>query len=424
MDISVEKSKSLKGQLTIPADKSISHRAAMFASLTGGSVRINNYSLGADCKSTLEIIKTLGSRVEFLDETTVLIDSSDAYKNGLYRLDCGNSGTSMRLFSGILASRELEATLYGDQSLSKRPMKRVITPLELMGAKIKHSKYCAPLVIKGGELYPIDYKSQLASAQVKSCVLLAGLNTIGLTKFSEPYKSRDHTERLLEYMGADIMVEGLTCKIQKSRLIPRELSVCGDISSAAFFLVAATIVPDSDIILKNVGLNSTRTGIIDVMQKMGARLEILESKSVCNELVGDIRVQYSELVGVEIGGEIIPRLIDELPVIAVLASRAVGSTIVKDAADLRNKESDRIKCLVSELRKIGVCISETPDGFIIEGKSKIVGGCSVECFHDHRLAMSLFVAGLVSETSISIRDFQWVDISFPEFLRFMHQLQS
>ena len=424
MDISVEKSKSLKGQLTIPADKSISHRAAMFASLTGGSVRINNYSLGADCKSTLEIIKTLGSRVEFLDETTVLIDSSDAYKNGLYRLDCGNSGTSMRLFSGILASRELEATLYGDQSLSKRPMKRVITPLELMGAKIKHSKYCAPLVVKGDELYPIDYRSQLASAQVKSCVLLAGLNTVGLTKFSEPFKSRDHTERLLEYMGADIMVEGLTCKIQKSRLIPRELSVCGDISSAAFFLVAATIVPDSDIILKNVGLNSTRTGIIDVMQKMGARLEILESKSVCNELVGDIRVQYSELVGVEIGGEIIPRLIDELPVIAVLASRASGSTIVRDAADLRNKESDRIKCLVSELQKIGVNISETTDGFVVHGKSKIDGGCHVECYHDHRLAMSLYVAGLVAESKVTIRDFQWVDISFPEFLRFMYQLQS
>lgn len=424
MDVTVFQSKPLKGELIIPSDKSISHRAAMFASLTGGRVEIVNYSRGADCISTLEILKSLGCRIEVFSDQRIVIDSSDAYRNDIYKLNCGNSGTSMRLFAGILASKEAESTLFGDSSLSRRPMKRIILPLELMGAKIKHSKYCAPLIIKGAELFPVSYKSPLASAQVKSCILLAGLNTYGETKVSEPFKSRNHTERLLEYMGADISVDGLTCKIRKSKLEPKEISVCGDISSAAFFLAAGAIVPDSDVILKNVGLNPTRTGIIDVLKNMGAQIEILDKKLVCNEEVGDIRIKFSCLKGVEIGGDIIPRLIDELPVIAVLASQAEGRTVVKDAADLRNKESDRIKCLVSELAKIGVLIQETEDGFIIEGKNKIHGGCTVECYHDHRLAMSLYVAGLVSKSPVLIKDFQWVDISFPEFLNYMNKLQS
>ena len=419
----VSKVPALNGTVTIPSDKSISHRSAMFASLTKGIVEVENFSTGADCLSTLNIIKKLGCEVEFLNNQNIRIDARNAYKNLNYNLDCGNSGTSMRLFSGILAPRELEARLYGDESLSQRPMKRIITPLELMGAKIKHNHYKAPLLIQGRELFPIDYKSPLASAQVKSCILLAGLNTYGETRVSEPYVSRDHTEKMLKYLGADIEVSGNTVKIRKSELEPKNISVCGDISSAAFFLAAGAVVPNSEIILKNVGLNPTRMGIIDVLKQMGANIEILDKTEICNEEVGDIKISSSSLNGIAIEGEIIPRLIDELPVIAVIATQAQGKTIVKDAGDLRNKESDRIKCLVAELQKLGVVIEETQDGFVIEGKQTINGGVEVECYHDHRLAMSLYVAGLISQEPIMIKEFQWVDISFPEFEKLMESLK-
>ena len=424
MNLKVErlKGQGLRGEIVIPSDKSVSHRSAMFAALTGGVVEVKNFSMGADCLSTLNIVKTLGCDVEFLADKHIKIDASNALKKDIYKLDCGNSGTSMRLFSGIMASYEAETTLFGDESLSNRPMKRVILPLELMGAKIKHHNFKAPLVIQGKELFPIDYKSPIASAQVKSCVLLAGLNTCGVTKVTEPCVSRDHTERMLKYLGADISINGTTTAVKKSKLEPKNITVCGDISSAAFFLVAGAIVPESDFVIKNVGLNPTRTGIIDVMKSMGADIEILSQDEVCNEPVGDIRIKTSQLKGTTIEGEIIPRLIDELPVIAVLASQAEGTTIVKDAADLRNKESDRIKCLVSELTKLGVDIEETPDGFIINGKTNLRGGAEVECYHDHRLAMSLYVAGLVCEQPVVINEFQWVDISFPEFLGLMNLL--
>lgn len=426
LNLKVSKVNTLNGTVTIPSDKSISHRSAMFACMTGGVLEVKNFSMGADCISTLNMIKELGCEAEFLGEKHIKIDASNAFKKDVYKLDCGNSGTSMRLFSGILASREIESTLIGDESLSKRPMRRVILPLELMGAKIKHNDFRAPLIIKGQELFSIDYKSPIASAQVKSCVLLAGLNTVGETKVTEPYISRDHTERMLKYLGADIETDKNITKIRKSTLEPKNLSVCGDISSAAFFLAAGAIVPNSEIVLKNVGLNPTRTGIIDILKQMGADIEILDSRLECNEEVGDIRIRHSDLKGVTIEGEIIPRLIDELPVIAVLASQADGTTIVKDAGDLRNKESDRIKCLVTELKKIGVQIEETPDGFIIEGKSEgksnLKGGATVECYHDHRLAMSLYVAGLICEEPVVINEFQWVDISFPEFDSMMQSL--
>ena len=418
----VKKINSLKGEVSIPPDKSISHRSAMFAALTGGIVEVNNFSQGADCISTLNIVKALGCDVEFLGDKHIKIDASNAFKKDVYNLDCGNSGTSMRLFSGIVASRESETTLFGDESLSKRPMKRIITPLELMGAKIKHNQFRAPLLIKGAELFPIDYKSPIASAQVKSCILLAGLNTYGETKVTEPYLSRNHTEKMLKYLDADIETCGTVSKIRKSQLTPKNLSVCGDISSAAFFMVAAAIVPGSDVILKNVGLNPTRTGIVDILLKMGADIEILNQRLECNEEIGDIHIRYSSLKSVTIEGEIIPRLIDELPVIAVLATQAEGTTIVKDASDLRNKEADRIKCLVAELKKIGADIEEKPDGFIINGKTKLKGDAEVECYHDHRLAMSLYVAGLVCDKPVLIKEFDWVNISFPEFLSLMNVL--
>ena len=425
MDIISKFTKPLRGIITIPSDKSISHRAAMFASLTGGTVEVTNFSNGADCHSTLNIIREMGCEIEIPSEQHVVIHAQNAFKDKLdnYLLDCGNSGTTMRLFSGILAAQEgISATLTGDLSLSQRPMKRIILPLELMGAKIQHNAFKAPLYIKGVELFPIDYKTPVASAQVKSCILLAGLNTDGKTTVTEEYVSRNHTERMLKYLDADLEINCSSVSVRKSKLTPKNISVCGDVSSAAFFMAAAAIVPDSDIVIKNVGLNPTRTGIIEVLQKMGADIEILHQETVCNEEVGDIRVKYSNLKGITIEGEIIPRLIDEIPVIAVLATQAEGTTTIKDAQDLRNKESDRIKCLVHEMKKTGAIIEETPDGMIIEGKINISGGCDVECYHDHRLAMSLYVLGLASESSLKINEFQWVDISFPEFLGLMTEL--
>lgn len=419
----------LNGEVTIPADKSISHRAVMFSSLAKGVSEIKNFSLGADCISTLEVFKTLGVKAKFKDEKTLIIDSSNGITSPEKDLDCGNSGTTMRLMSGIMAGQNFNCTLSGDASLSKRPMGRVIKPLELMGAKIEGSKangqegkLTAPLKITGTQLKGIDYVSQLASAQVKSCVLLAGLHADGETSFTEPHLSRNHTELMLEYMGADISIQGCKTTVKKSELQPKTITIPGDISSAAFFIVAGLIVPNSEIILKNVGLNPTRTGLLDVVKSMGADIEILNQQSVSNELVGDLRVKSSELRACEIKGEIIPRLIDELPVIAVLATQAEGKTIIKDAGDLRNKESDRIKAVVTELKKIGADIEETQDGFMIQGKNSLKGNAVVETYHDHRLAMSLYVAGLICETPISINEFEWVNISFPEFESLMGKL--
>ncbi len=403
----------LKGTVTIPADKSVSHRAVMFASLANGKSVIKNFSKGQDPLSSLKICKALGIDAEFKDN--LIIKSSGNLSAPSEALDCGNSGTTMRLMSGILAGQNFISTLIGDESLSKRPMKRVIEPLNLMGAEIKSNSFKAPLTIYGKKLHPIDYVSKLASAQVKSCILLAGLNVDGKTTFTEPYISRNHTEIMLKYMGANISVDKNTVTVEKSQLEPRTIEVCGDISSAAYFIVAGLIVPNSKIILKNVGLNPTRTGILEVAEKMGGNIEILDKRNISGEDVGDIQISYSDLKSCVIEGEIIPRLIDELPVIAVLATQAEGTTVIKDAQDLRNKESDRIKAVVTELKKIGANIEETPDGFIINGKTNLKGDTEVDTYHDHRLAMSLYVAGLICDKPISINGFEWVDISFPEF---------
>lgn len=423
MNIVVEKKLTpLAGNIEIPSDKSISHRAAMFSLLTKGNVTINNFSKGADCHSTLGIIKQLGCNVKFKDENTLIIDSSEAIKASFEPLDCGNSGTTMRLMTGILAGQNFKSELFGDESLSKRPMKRVIEPLKLMGAKIKHNDYKAPLIIEGTNLTGIDYISSLSSAQVKSSLLLAGLFADGITSVEEPHKSRNHTELMLEYLGADIYVEENKVSIKKSKLIPKDISVCGDISSAAFFMVAGLIVPGSEILIQNVGINPTRSGIIDVLKQMDADIEIFNARCVCNEPVADIRVRYSDLKATTIEGAIIPRLIDEIPILAVAATQAEGTTIIKDAGDLRNKEADRIKAMVCELKKIGANIEEASDGFIINGRTDLSGAAEIECYHDHRIAMSMYVAGLICKNPIKINEFQWVDISFPEFEDLMHEL--
>ena len=424
MDIKVEKTAPLKGTIEIPADKSITHRAFMFAALTKGKVKITNFSKGADCLSTLKIIEQLGCNVEYINEKELTIDATNALKRPIEPLDCGNSGTTTRLMMGILAGQNFDSKMFGDTSLSKRPMKRVIAPLEQMGAKFTHNDFKLPLEIQGTELKGIEYNSPLASGQVKSCLLLAGLNAEGTTTFIEPYKSRNHTELMFEYMGANITIEGTKVSIQKSQLKPVDITVCGDISSAAFFMVAALIVPESDIIIKNVGINETRSGIIDVLRAMNGQIELLNERIISNEKVADIRVKYSDLKATTIEGEIIPRLIDEIPVIAVAATQAEGTTIIKDASDLRNKEADRITAVKTELEKLGANIEETQNGMIIKGKTELVGGCNMECYHDHRIAMSEYVAGLICKKPIEIKEFQWVDISFPEFLDLMKSISS
>lgn len=410
----------LKGTVTIPSDKSISHRAVMFASLAKGQSIIKNFSKGQDPLSSLKVCSALGINAE-LNEDLIINSTGKLYAPNR-ELDCGNSGTTMRLMSGILAGQNFNSILTGDESLSKRPMKRVIEPLTLMGAQINSKDYKAPLEISGKNLTGINYNSKLASAQVKSCILLAGLNAEGKTSFTEPYISRDHTERMLKYMGANISTDKNTVTIEKSVLEPKTIEICGDISSAAYFIAAGLIVPNSKIILKNVGLNPTRTGIIDVAVKMGGNIEILDKQTVSGEEVGDIQICYSELNACTIEGEIIPKLIDELPVIAVIATQAEGTTIIKDAGDLRNKESDRIKAVVTELQKLGADIQETTDGFIINGKKELNGGAEVETYHDHRLAMSLYVAGLICKEPVLINGFEWVDISFPEFDQLFYSL--
>ena len=406
---------SLIGTVAIPADKSISHRAVMFCSLAKGKSIIKNFSCGADPKSSLEVFQNLGVQAEFTDNKTLTIKASGKFVAPANPLNCGNSGTTMRLISGILASQDFNSTLIGDESLSRRPMKRIIEPLTLMGAELLSDNGHAPIKIIGKHLNAINYNSKLSSAQVKSCVLLAGLNAKGITTFTEPVLSRNHSELLLKFMGADIQTCGNTVKIQQSQLEPKEIAVCGDISSAAFFIAAALIVPNSDITLKNIGLNPTRTGIIDVVKNMGGDIEILDIREISGELVGDVRVKYSELKGCTIEKEIIPRLIDEIPIIAVLASVANGETIIRDAQDLRNKETDRISTVALELGKLGTNITETNDGLIINGQKYLSGGVEVNSYKDHRLAMSFYIAGLICKNPINIKDFEWVNISFPEF---------
>lgn len=416
----------LKGEIRIPGDKSMSHRSLIIGSLTKGKIRISNFLKSADCLCTLEILKALGCEINFLDENTILLNAENAYRDPVSELYCGNSGTTIRLLAGLLSGAGVNCTLSGDISLSKRPMKRVIDPLTKMGARLKSNDGKAPITIERSELSNIEYISPIASAQVKSCLLLAGAQTRkGPTTVLEPHLSRDHTERMLKFFGSNIETfkkDGLFgSKISYNPLTPKDLNVVGDISSAAFIIAAALVVKNSDVILKGIGLNPTRSGVIDVLKSMNADIELLNRDEISNEEIGDIRVKYSpDLCGVKIEGEIIPRLIDELPIIALIASQANGVTEIKDAGDLKNKESDRILSVTRELRKFGIKIDPTDDGFIIEGKNGgnglFKGDVEIDCYHDHRIAMMGYIGGLISEKPCKINDFEWVETSFPGFL--------
>ena len=408
----------LKGEVTIPGDKSISHRAVMFGALSKGTTEVTNFLQGADCLSTIDCFRRLGIHIENTPEKIIVHGKG---LHGLTKsdtmLDVGNSGTTTRLISGILAGQKFETTLNGDESIQSRPMKRIMDPLSMMGADITsiYGNNCAPLRIASAPLHGIHYTSKVASAQVKSCILLAGLYADGLTSVTEPFVSRNHTELMLRGFGADVVCSGKTAAITPDpELIGQKIEVPGDISSAAYFIAAGLIIPGSEILVKNVGINPTRDGLIRVCQKMGADMTLLNKRVHGGEPVADVFVRYSNLKATTIEGELIPTLIDELPMIAVMACFAKGTTVIKDAAELKVKESNRISVMVDNLSRMGAHIAAADDGMIIEGGFPL-HGAEIDSHLDHRIAMSFAVAALASEGETTIKDADCVKISYPNF---------
>jgi 3-phosphoshikimate 1-carboxyvinyltransferase len=408
-----------KGEFSPPPDKSISHRAVILSSLAKGKSVIRNFLRAKDTESTANAFRSVG--IDVRDEGSTIIISGKGL-HGLSEpvdvIDCGNSGTTMRLVSGVLSGNPFFSVLTGDSSLRSRPMARVIRPLGLMGAEISaraDNRY-PPLAIRGKRLTPIEYEMPVASAQVKSSLLLAGLYSEGYTRITEPVKSRDHTERMLPAFGGDLKVEGLTVIVKGGRdLSPVEMEVPGDFSSAAFFIVASLIIPGSEIVVKNVGINPTRTGLLDVLGKMGAGIEITNARNISGEPVADIFCRGgAPLKSVQISGETIPSLIDEFPILCIAAASAEGTTVIRGAEELRVKESDRIKSMASELGKMGVEIEENPDGLSIRG-SRELKGAEVESHGDHRIAMAMAVAALEAKGTTIIDGASVVNISFPGF---------
>lgn len=419
------KIKSLRGEIMVPGDKSISHRAIMLGSLAEGTTEVTNFLQGADCLSTIDCFRKLGIEIEN-DGKTIRIHGKglDGLKEPSAILDAGNSGTTTRLISGILAAQNFETTLTGDESIQKRPMKRIIDPLSMMGADIQSIKGngCAPLKIKGAPLHAIDYVSPVASAQVKSAVLLAGLYADGKTSVTEPYVSRNHTELMLKFFGGEVSTEGTTATVSpRPKLEARKVIVPGDISSAAYFIAAGLLVPDSEILIKNVGINPTRDGIIKVCRQMGANISLENIDHSGSEVTADILVRTSELEGTVIEGEIIPTLIDEIPIIAILACFANGRTVIRDAAELKVKESNRIDVMVKNLSLMNAKIAGTDDGMIIDGGHPLTGTV-IDSNLDHRIAMSFAIAGLLSEGTTKITGSECVNISYPDFYKDLDSL--
>lgn len=409
---------SLRGEFSVPGDKSISHRAIMLGSLAKGQTEITNFLQGADCLSTIRCFQQMGVAIDNLTDRIMLRG------NGLHGLKCpdkildtGNSGTTTRLLAGILAGQHFSAVINGDASIQKRPMGRIITPLSQMGAKITSLKNndCAPFQIEGSALKGICYQSPVASAQVKSAILLAGLYAEGTTSVTEPSLSRNHTELMLRCFGVPVISEGTTASVSAvSTFEGQKLFIPGDISSAAYFMAAGLIVPHSSITIQNVGINPTRDGMLQVCRQMGGKLSIENKRILSGEPVADITVSSSSLKGITIGGDLIPTLIDEIPIIAVLACFADGDTIIKDAKELKVKESNRIAVMVENLSAMGAAIEATEDGMIIHG-GKPLHGTSIKTYNDHRIAMSFAVAGLASDGKTSLDNPECVTISYPNF---------
>lgn len=435
----IQPAKRLTGTVSLPGDKSISHRAAIFAAMAEGETRIENFSSAADCASTLNCLRDLGVGIRR--------ENSDVFIRGVGKtgfqkpektLDCGNSGTTMRLLAGVLAGQYFESTLVGDESLMNRPMRRIIEPLEMMGARIESESGCAPLEIRGKNLLTsVTYDLPVASAQVKSCILLAGLNARGKTKVRSPKSedrfptSRNHTELMLEFFGAKIeenfveTAEGFRHEITidgNSRLAAKDLQVPGDISSAAFFIVAAACLKNSEIVLKNVGLNPTRAAFLQYLQNCRADIEILREKKQGNELVGDLRISGSRNLISEnsIDGEIVANLIDEIPILAVFGTQIENGLEVRGAAELRVKESDRIKAVVENLRRMNAEVSEFQDGFRVERSQ--LKGAEIDAFGDHRIAMAFAVAALFAEGETEISGAECAAVSFPQFFEVLREV--
>ena len=421
----IHTAKPLKGELSVPGDKSISHRAVMFGSLASGTTEITHFLKGADCLSTIGCFRQMGVEIEEQKDRILV------HGRGLHGLsapssvlDCGNSGTTTRLISGILAGQSFSSQLTGDASIRKRPMGRIIRPLRQMGASIESlsGNGCAPLRIEGRPLHAISYDSPVASAQVKSCVLLAGLYADGPTSVTEPALSRNHTELMLSSLGAELTRKGTTATINPEPVLTgTSIHVPGDISSAAFFLAAGLMVPGSEILLKNVGINPTRDGILRVIRAMGGSLEILNRTNSGGEEAADLLVRSSSLHGTVLEGELIPTLIDEIPVIAVLAAFAEGTTIIRNAEELKVKESNRLDIMVDGLSRMGADIEGTDDGMIIRG-GKSLHGAVIDSHLDHRIAMSFAVAALAADGETEILDADCVNISYPEFYRDLKML--
>lgn len=420
----VEKANAISGLISVPGDKSISHRAIMLAAISQGKTVIEGFLNGQDCLSTIGCFRAMGINIERRGQRYE-VDGKGLM--GLQEpnnvLDAGNSGTTMRLLMGILAGQNFLSIITGDQSLRQRPMARVAEPLRAMGANIEgrsDGKF-APMVIRGGNLQGMTWKTPVASAQIKSAILLGGLFANGSTTVIEPTISRDHTERMLTSFGVAVEREGTAVTVKPGILQGQHISVPGDISSAAFFIVAAAAKPGAHLVIKNVGLNPTRTGIIDVMREMGANIEIDNMRQLAGEEAGDIVVHGSVLHGIEIKGEMVPRLIDEIPVLAVAAALAEGVTSIRDASELKVKESNRLAAIVTEMKKMGVEIKELPDGMEIVGPNKLQGA-SINSYHDHRIAMAMAVCGLFAEGKTVISDSACIDISFPGFGDLLHQI--
>jgi 3-phosphoshikimate 1-carboxyvinyltransferase len=419
MEVRINPAPELKGEIAVPGDKSISHRAVMFGALAEGVTQVSGFLPGEDCLSTIACFKELGIAIEQPEPTSLKISGKGLA--GLSEpstvLDVGNSGTTIRLLLGILSGQPFYSALTGDSTIRKRPMGRVTTPLKSMGAQIygRANGNLAPLAVQGSALTAIEYESPVASAQVKSAILLAGLYATGTTVVREPYKSRDHTERMLKAFGADVESDGNNVAVKGSpQLTAQTIAVPGDISSAAFFLVAGSIASEGSLRLNNVGINPTRDGILEVLLAMGARIELQNRREVSGEPVADLIVHPSQLTGVKIGGSLIPRLIDEIPVLAVAAAYAQGVTEIRDAAELKVKETNRISAVASELSKLGVKVEELPDGLRITG-TKPRGGTTINTYHDHRMAMAMAVAALGTKEGLIIQNAEVANVSFPGF---------
>lgn len=424
----VQPSGPLRGEIVIPGDKSVSHRSIMIGSLAEGTTVVHGFLHGEDNHATLNAFRSMGIDIAELPGGVLRIEGRGL--RGLSEpadvLDCGNSGTTIRLMTGLLAGQSFFSVLTGDKYLRRRPMKRVVGPLAAMGAQIwgRGGGDLAPLAIRGGALRGVEYDSPIASAQIKSALLLAGLYAEGITTVREPHLSRDHSERMLAYFGADIRpFEGGVSIAGGGRLQGREVHVPGDISSAAFFLVAALIVPGSELLVRNVGVNPTRSGIIDILRGMGGSLELLNQRELAGEPVADILVKGSALRGIEIGGEVVPRAIDEFPVVSVAAAFAEGTTVIRDARELRVKETDRIAAMTAELSRLGANVESLEDGMIITGSERLAGG-TVSSQGDHRIAMSMAIAALRGGGEVTVTDTACTATSFPNFWDLLEKVRG